>query len=78
MCTATTLSARADLHPPRPPALPDPHPKHARPLRACPRQLVPRLSGSLPVWIDGEGGWEDVAEALDDIFLGDAEIWWGR
>lgn len=37
-------------------------------------QLVPRLSASLPVFIDGDD-WEDAAEALDDLFLGDAEIW---
>eukprot|EP00775_Hariotina_reticulata_P012939 gene12939-13067_t len=36
--------------------------------------LVPRLSASLPVVICGEN-WEDPAEALDDLFLGDAEIW---
>lgn len=40
-------------------------------------QVVPRLGGSLPVFIEsGEGTeWEEPAEALDDLFLGDAEIW---
>lgn len=38
-------------------------------------QVVPRLVGSLPVVIDA-GNWEEPAEALDDVFLGDAEIWW--
>jgi len=33
-----------------------------------------RLRGPLPVFIDAED-WEDTAEELDDIFLGDAEIW---
>lgn len=37
-------------------------------------QCVPRLCASLPVVIDGET-WEEPAEALDDLFLGDAEIW---
>lgn len=36
--------------------------------------LVPRLNCALPVAIDGEE-WEETAENLDDIFLGDAEIW---
>lgn len=36
--------------------------------------VVPRLSGSLPVWLEEEG-WEEAAEELDDVFLGDAEIW---
>ncbi|KAL4853873.1 putative ribose-5-phosphate isomerase 4 [Chlorella vulgaris] len=36
--------------------------------------LVPRLGGTLPVAVEEEG-WEDVGEELDDIFLGDAELW---
>ena len=38
------------------------------------RQVVDRLRGELPVFIDAED-WEDIAEELDDTFLGDAEIW---
>lgn len=39
--------------------------------------VVSRLGGSLPVFIEATEGpeWEETAEALDDIFLGDAEIW---
>ena len=40
----------------------------------CCVQLVKRLAGYLPVVIEGED-WESPAEALDDIFLGDAELW---
>jgi hypothetical protein len=40
-----------------------------------PLQVVPRLGGSLPVVIDTQPDWELPAEALDDIFLGDAELW---
>ena len=40
------------------------------------RQVVPRLGGSLPVVIEAEG-WEDAAEELDSMFLGDAEVWCG-
>jgi len=36
--------------------------------------VVPRLGTSLPVAIAAEG-WEEAAEQLDDIFLGDAELW---
>ncbi|EFN51133.1 hypothetical protein CHLNCDRAFT_141332 [Chlorella variabilis] len=36
--------------------------------------LVPRLGGSLPVAVQEEG-WEVVGEELDDLFLGDAELW---
>lgn len=36
--------------------------------------VVPRLKGSFPVLIDGDE-WEEPAEELDDIFLGDAELW---
>lgn len=38
-------------------------------------RVVKRLGGSLPVWIGAEG-WEEWAEELDDVFLGDAELWW--
>lgn len=38
-------------------------------------QVVERLGGVLPVWLEADG-WEEPAEALDDIFLGDAELWW--
>jgi hypothetical protein len=37
---------------------------------------VSRLGASLPVAIVAEG-WEEPAEELDDMFLGDAELWWG-
>ncbi|PNW80367.1 hypothetical protein CHLRE_07g314600v5 [Chlamydomonas reinhardtii] len=37
-------------------------------------RVVKRLGGSLPVWIGAEG-WEEWAEELDDVFLGDAELW---
>lgn len=36
--------------------------------------VVPRLCGSMPVVVDGED-WESPAEEIDDLFLGDAEIW---
>lgn len=36
--------------------------------------LVERLSCSLPVVIDG-ADWEAAAEEVDDLFLGDAEVW---
>lgn len=39
-----------------------------------PGKIKPRLGGSLPVAIKAEG-WEATAEELDDMFLGDAEIW---
>ena len=38
-----------------------------------------RLTGELPVMIDaGEEGqeWEEPAEELDDIFIGDADLWY--
>lgn len=40
-------------------------------------QVVSRLGGTLPVFINATEGteWEETAEALDDLFLGDAEIW---
>lgn len=34
-----------------------------------------RLQGNVPVLVSGET-WEDTAEELDDLLLGDAEIWW--
>ena len=37
-------------------------------------QLAERLVGWLPVVIQDEG-WEATAEQIDDMFLGDAEIW---
>eukprot|EP00884_Botryococcus_braunii_P012304 jgi/Botrbrau1/21074/Bobra.0144s0073.1 len=39
-----------------------------------PNQVVNRLRGPIPVVIREEE-WEEPAEELDDIFLGDAEIW---
>lgn len=36
--------------------------------------IVPRLNCSLPIAIESDG-WEDTAEELDDMFLGDGEIW---
>lgn len=33
-----------------------------------------RLGGSLPVLVEG-AEWEETAEELDDLFLGDAEVW---
>jgi ribose 5-phosphate isomerase A len=34
-----------------------------------------RLSGDVPIAIEGQDDtWEDIAECLDDIFLGDAEL----
>jgi ribose 5-phosphate isomerase A len=33
-----------------------------------------RLGGSLPVEVEGEG-WEEAGEELDDVFIGDAEVW---
>ena len=44
----------------------------AVPCRA--QQVVSRLGGAVPVVVEGER-WEDAGEELDDIFLGDAEIW---
>jgi hypothetical protein len=38
-------------------------------------QAVDRLGRDLPVNVDGEQ-WEEAGEALDDIFIGDAEVWW--
>lgn len=34
-----------------------------------------RLRGAVPVVIR-EDEWEETAEELDDMFLGDAEVWW--
>lgn len=36
--------------------------------------LVERIGGSVPVVVDAED-WEEHAEELDDLFLGDAEVW---
>eukprot|EP00892_Ulva_mutabilis_P010596 jgi/Ulvmu1/7909/UM004_0141.1 len=43
-------------------------------LLASEEQAVDRLGRDLPVLLDNEG-WEDAAEEVDDIFVGDAEIW---
>ena len=40
-------------------------------------QVVRRLQGDLPVWVRGDA-WETAGEELDDVFIGDAEIWCGR
>lgn len=37
-------------------------------------QVVDRLAGDIPVFIDADD-WEATAEEIDDRFLGDAEIW---
>lgn len=37
-------------------------------------QIVDRLAGDIPVFISADE-WEDIAEEVDDRFLGDAEIW---
>ena len=37
-------------------------------------QVVARLGQELPVLINGDD-WECVAEEIDDIFIGDAEVW---
>lgn len=37
-------------------------------------QAVDRLGRDLPVLV-GNDMWEETAEAIDDIFIGDAEIW---
>ena len=38
-------------------------------------QTAVQLRGVLPVVVDAEV-WEDAGEALDDIFIPDAEIWY--
>jgi hypothetical protein len=38
-------------------------------------QLVPLQRGTVPVAIVSGSEWEEVAEELDDTFLGDAEVW---
>jgi len=38
-------------------------------------QVVTRLGGALPIAIGAGPDWEDTAEQLDDLFLGDAEVW---
>jgi hypothetical protein len=37
-------------------------------------QVVERLRGNVPVLVGG-ATWEDTAEQLDDLLLGDAEVW---
>lgn len=37
-------------------------------------QTASRLRGVLPVVVDADY-WEDIGEALDDIFIPEAEIW---
>ena len=37
-------------------------------------QTTVRLRGALPVVVDADF-WEDTGEALDDIFIPDAEVW---
>lgn len=37
-------------------------------------QVVDRLQGNVPVLVSGKI-WEDTAEELDDLLLGDAEVW---
>eukprot|EP00959_Pyramimonas_sp_CCMP1952_P045865 958591-Pyramimonas_sp.AAC.2 len=36
--------------------------------------VTSNLRGALPVMVDGDF-WEDIAEELDDIFIGNASIW---
>jgi hypothetical protein len=38
-------------------------------------QVVTRLGGALPIAISAGPDWEETAEQLDDLFLGDAEVW---
>lgn len=40
-------------------------------------QVAAKLRGVLPVVVDADL-WEDAGEALDDIFIPDAEIWYSR
>jgi hypothetical protein len=35
---------------------------------------VPYLSGTLPVEVE-ESVWEEAAEEIDDLVIGDAEVW---
>lgn len=37
-------------------------------------QAASRLTGTVPVFVRGEE-WEEAAEELDDLVLGDAEVW---
>eukprot|EP00197_Chlamydomonas_leiostraca_P002409 CAMPEP_0202859272 /NCGR_PEP_ID=MMETSP1391-20130828/1462_1 /ASSEMBLY_ACC=CAM_ASM_000867 /TAXON_ID=1034604 /ORGANISM="Chlamydomonas leiostraca, Strain SAG 11-49" /LENGTH=301 /DNA_ID=CAMNT_0049538295 /DNA_START=28 /DNA_END=931 /DNA_ORIENTATION=+ len=39
-----------------------------------PKDMVPQLGGVLPVLIESEG-WEECAEEVDDLVIGDAEVW---
>ena len=36
--------------------------------------FVDKIGGSIPIVVDAED-WEEHAEELDDLFLGDAEVW---
>ena len=36
--------------------------------------VTPALDGCVPILVDADD-WEEVAESLDDVFLGDAELW---
>lgn len=47
---------------------------HARSLQCRCMQVVDRLQGDVPVLVSGKT-WEDTAEELDDLLLGDAEVW---
>lgn len=40
----------------------------------CDTQVMSRLAGSMPITIKANN-WEETSEQIDDIFLGDAEIW---
>lgn len=35
-----------------------------------------RLGNALPIVIEGGDDWEEAAEELDSMFLGDAEVWY--
>ena len=35
-----------------------------------------RLGNALPIVIEGGEEWEEAAEELDSMFLGDAEVWY--
>ena len=47
---------------------------HLSPLQRRCMQVVDRLQGNVPVLVSGKT-WEDTAEELDDLLLGDAEVW---
>ena len=42
----------------------------------CERQARGRLGNALPIVIEGGENWEEAAEELDSMFLGDAEVWY--